>query len=334
MKLIQKVKRGNKYRIYFLGIRIYKRIDPFPAPIIPTHYGDKFIYSDEAGNNLILKELQKNKPCLISRFGRTELKVLEYFYAHLNDPKIEFPAHLKETIGSCSGFFPLTDEMLTRFCCELLGILPNLNIIGVWNYDIPTEKETLLKYDFSHSLKLTELGPIGDLVVTSANPWTQYLKGKKVLVIHPFEKTIRQQYAKRTLLFKDERHLPEFELKTIKAVQGLGDNLKNYTFKNWFEALESMCRQIDETDFDIALVGAGAYGIFLADYCKKLGKQAVHVGGATQLLFGIKGERWEKAYGAEFGRNLFNEHWINPLPEELPQNMEKFTKLEGAKAYW
>ena len=54
-----------------------------------------------------------------------------------------------------------------------------------------------------------------------------------------------------------------------------------------------MKAQIDKEDFDICLIGAGAYGFPLAAYVKRKGKKAVHLGGALQLLFGIKGSRWE-----------------------------------------
>ena len=51
----------------------------------------------------------------------------------------------------------------------------------------------------------------------------EFLRGKKVLVIHPFAETIQHQYEqKRTLLFKNPDVLPEFQLETIKAVQSLG----------------------------------------------------------------------------------------------------------------
>ena len=45
-------------------------------------------------------------------------------------------------------------------------------------------------------------------------------------------------------------------------------------------------------DFDTAIIGCGAYGFPLAAKLKAAGKQAFHMGGATQLLFGIKGSRW------------------------------------------
>ena len=54
-----------------------------------------------------------------------------------------------------------------------------------------------------------------------------------------------------------------------------------------------MVKEIEKKDFDIALIGAGAYGMPLAYKIKKMGKKAIHIGGSLQCLFGIKGSRWE-----------------------------------------
>lgn len=48
--------------------------------------------------------------------------------------------------------------------------------------------------------------------------------------------------------------------------------------------------EISKEDYDICLIGCGAYGFSLAAYVKRCGKQAIHMGGALQLLFGIKGK--------------------------------------------
>ena len=50
-----------------------------------------------------------------------------------------------------------------------------------------------------------------------------------------------------------------------------------------------MKSQMDQTDYDIALIGCGAYGFPLAAHAKRMGKQAIHMGGSLQLLFGIRG---------------------------------------------
>ena len=169
------------------------------------------------------------------------------------------------------------------------------------------------------------------------HPWSRVLKGKKVLVIHPFAETIQHQYEqKRTLLFKNPDVLPEFQLETIKAVQSLGGQSP---FNTWFDALEYMKDEIDKRDYDIALIGCGAYGFPLAAHVKRTGKKAVHLGGALQLLFGIKGKRWINPYYGKvflpflkenYYNNLMNEFWVYPSESERPSNA---ANVEGA-CYW
>ena len=68
-------------------------------------------------------------------------------------------------------------------------------------------------------------------------PWSAALKGKKVLVIHPFKETIERQYKRREEIFPGTDILPEFELITLKAVQTVAGE-KDNRFSTWFDALE------------------------------------------------------------------------------------------------
>jgi hypothetical protein len=112
--------------------------------------------------------------------------------------------------------------------------------------------------------------------------------------------------------------LPEFELKTLKAVQTIAGE-KDERFSTWFEALEYMFEETMKIDFDIAIIGCGAYGMPLAAKLKKTGKQAIHLGGETQLLFGIKGKWWEENYPSKIA-SCFNEYWGYPADSEKPKN--------------
>jgi hypothetical protein len=163
------------------------------------------------------------------------------------------------------------------------------------------------------------------------------LEGKKILVVHPFDDIINFQYQKRGLLFENKNTLPSFEsLTTIKAIQSLGE--ADDRFLDWFEALDHMKEEINCVDFDICLIGAGAYGFPLAAHVKRMGKKAVHLGGSLQLLFGIIGKRWEdpnygvKEWGIPKGTysNLINEFWVRPGNNNKPKNAEQ---VEGA-CYW
>lgn len=290
---------------------------------VPYNYGTKLIYKDNDGEQIISNQLKKNTPCLICRFGGTEMRVVKEFLKNKNKSK-KFSPKIKKMIADLSGFYPSDEYNLSRFSCEFLEILKDVDVIGVWN----TKGEKFVCENYlSNNAKLVTLDSITP--ITYSNPWSENLKGKKVLVIHPFEESIKEQYKKRELLFENKKILPDFELITMKPVQSLADNKDNLTYKTWFEALDAMKKQINEIDFDIAIIGAGAYGIFLAHHCKMIGKQAIHMGGATQILFGIIGKRWETEYKDTVGK-LINEHWTRPLDCEKPKGADK---VEGG-CYW
>ena len=78
--------------------------------------------------------------------------------------------------------------------------------------------------------------------------------------------------------------------------------------------------------------------VSLAAHVKRTGKKAVHLGGALQLLFGIKGKRWEdpnygvKEWGISYASytNLINEYWVRPGNHLKTKNADQ---VEGA-CYW
>jgi len=157
--------------------------------------------------------------------------------------------------------------------------------------------------------------------------------------VHPFDLSIRSQYENRQNLFENADILPDFELITFRAVQSVAGTKVQY--KDWFEALKYMEDKIANIDFDICILGCGAYGLPLAAHVKRLGKKAIHLGGGTQLLFGIKGKRWEEQYDrvwlyrpdASININyvdLFNDHWVYPDQSEKPKNA---LMVENA-CYW
>lgn len=95
---------------------------------------------------------------------------------------------------------------------------------------------------------------------------------------------------------------------------------------------------MDKSEYDVCILGCGAYGFPLAAYAKRQGKQAIHLGGVSQLLFGITGRRWlNPMHGVErwglpkgFYVNLMNEHWIRPDATTKPKDSDK---VEG-NCYW
>jgi hypothetical protein len=98
-------------------------------------------------------------------------------------------------------------------------------------------------------------------------------------------------------------------------------------FASWFDALDWMTERAAALQFDTAIVGCGAYGFPLAARIKAMGRQVIHLGGATQYLFGIRSRRGEQM--PEIAR-FFNAHWVRPSGDEKPPGAEL---VEGG-CYW
>jgi hypothetical protein len=82
-----------------------------------------------------------------------------------------------------------------------------------------------------------------------------------------------------------------------------------------------MCAKIDRLDFDIALLGCGGYGLPLVNYIKNTKKRsAIYVGGALQILFGIRGKRWDNMPQIN---KFYNSRWVRPSEEEKIIGLEK-----------
>lgn len=293
------------------------------------------ILSASEGNRRIAEFIQAGKPAMISRFGSPEcLAILNLFdveasrsasqlarlHATIQGRWDKWQDRTKQMLHDNVGFFPITEQALERFARSYLSYIPALDMIGVWGF-VPGESYLIEKF----CPAAIRIDPVGLEPYFHQPPWSATLKGKRVLVIHPFSESIASQYRRRKDLFRDADILPDFELITLRAVQSLAGTPT--PFKDWFAALDSMKARMDRLEFDVMIVGAGGYGLPLCAHAKSLGKVAVHMGGATQILFGIRGKRWDSMpHFADF----FNEHWTRPLPSET---IPSANKIEDG-CYW
>jgi hypothetical protein len=277
----------------------------------------------QQGQDRIGELIAQGRPLMISRLGSVELSCLHFYLKRRTKSAKNYSKKIGYSMSNNAGFFPVEDDKLDAFCEMYLEDLKNVDVLGVWF----NHYENVICNTLCRDAELADLACLEPFRFT--NPWSGKLAGKKVLVVHPFADSIRKQYQeKRHLLFSSPDVLPEFELKTLKAVQSIAGC--QVAFPTWFDAYHHMCDEMARTDFDICLIGAGAYGLPLASCAKKLGKQALHMGGVTQILFGIKGRRWERDDYADFTAKMFNEHWIRPLESEAPANKDKVEK----GCYW
>ena len=294
-----------KYRTFAFTDKIYEKLSPKPQGV-------------EKDTDSIVKLLSSDEPCYIARFGSTELQTL--CYSRFYPLSLVLKKRTYYNIQYCSGFFPVTHKNLERFYNLYKDDTKEMDMLVGWRI------EELLFKDWLGSklyIKKTTL----DNFFMHKHPWTNVLKGKKVLVVHPFAETIEAQYKnKRQLLFENPEVLPEFlSLQTVKAIQSIAGNPVG--FDTWFDALDWMKQEISKKDFDIALIGCGAYALPLAAHVKRMRKKAVHMGGILQFLFGIKSVAFESA---EETAAYINEHFVYPSEKEKPKNAHL---VEGG-CYW
>lgn len=296
----------------------------------------------DKASEIIYDLLSSKTPCMIARFGSTELSALVNYlgvnskkhsvirYIRGKQPEWWWNKNIMNQMQQWSGFFPPTPDNMQKFGDIMMNDIKELDLLGCW---ITNEAWFASDLKSVKKVHLRLLEPFW-----AKDPWTRYLNGKRVVIVHPFKEDILMQYNNhRSYLFSNPNILPKFSsLRVIKAVQSLGG--ENNGFKDWFEALQWMKDEIDKEDYDVCLIGCGAYGFPLAAHVKRRGKQGIHLGGALQLLFGIKGKRWEDPnygvieWGIPYGSytTLINKYWIRPGNVGRPQNAQQ---VEGG-CYW
>lgn len=279
------------------------------------------------GEGILYNLLSEDKPCMIARYGANELNCVSN-YLEIKSGKHNYWKYIKgeshdwiwnegmlRELHNVAGFFPIEEKSLERFSELMLSDSKDLDVLAVFPavyHNLPHIRTYL-----PNDIPFIQLVSYDSFLFDT--PWTRILEGKDVLVVHPFAELIESQYRKRELLFDDKKVLPQFNLKTIKAVQSMA-GVNTNGFKDWFEGLYWMEGEMDKQQYDIVLLGCGAYGFPLAAHAKRTGHKAVHIGGGLQLLFGIKGKRWENPYLANryhlppnsYIDIMNNPYWVRP----------------------
>ena len=286
-------------------------------------YADTSVWSVEFGNDLVANALQSDCAQAIGKLGSVELQAIRSYLKRYKavDWEVSTQAY-RRVLFTNAGVFPNKADVFCQYCDFLLeDVLPKLTVFAVW-FNVG---EASIHRRYSCQAQLVNARAL-ESYYSDSIPWTKVLQGKRVLVVHPFESTIKAQFLRRHEIWAGRPSiLPDMELETLRVPQL--PSLVPPTHPSWFAALDYLKKRMSDIEFDVALIGAGAYSLPLAVYARQMGKHGIHLGGTTQVYFGIMGRRWDEHPVIS---KYYNQSWQRPLPQDTPTGA---SIIEGG-CYW
>jgi len=275
----------------------------------------------------IAEALARRAPCAIGKVGTCELLSQEYLDRWIQLP---WPANASwkrpaRRLYSNAGVFPIRRDIYRRWAGEYRGAVRKMDFLAQWQPPgsfLEAYEQKFLDRDFSRGVRGSFVGlePVGAA-------WLRPLAELRWLVVSPFCETVKTQLPKLALLNVFHGVEPECLERAARSCRFVPCPQLPYmvppVHRDWFQGLEELKKAMESEEFDVAIIGAGAWSLPLAVHAKALGRVGLHLGGTVNLLFGIRGGRFEE-------RGLYNEHWMRPLPQERPANCH--TLEQGA--YW
>jgi hypothetical protein len=199
-----------------------------------------------------------------------------------------------------------------------------MDLMIEWNPGAKLHEYYLLETQASHSKRtvLRALEPYYE-----ENVFDRYTlaipEGSKIAIISPFSDSILEQIPKLHTIWSD---LPVWnERVTFIPIQtfysplvSTGSTKHRWAthIHNWQAACDDIVEKVRAVGANYAFIGCGALSLPIAAALKRAaGIIAIHTGGATQIMFGIKGRRWDNH--AVISR-FYNSAWIRPAAHEIP----------------
>jgi len=259
---------------------------------------------------------------MAGKIGTTELLALEFSDRWLRPPWPTTASWQRpmRRLFIDSGVFPPTYKQFQDFLETYKKALMDLNAICLWQTE-----PFLCHYE---EVAVQALCPQAERVGLDflSTEILGSIGRRHWLVVSPFTETMRSQVSRLSQVHTSRpwsAALADLQTRCEFLPCPTFSYLAPSPYQSWSEGLDRLTEEALRKKFEVALIGAGAWSLPLAARLKKAGKIAIHLGGETQLVFGIKGQRWE-------GYGIYNEHWVRPLPSETPTGYLK--KEQGC--YW
>ena len=285
--------------------------------------GSRIIY------HTILKALKDGNGCLIGRHGTVELICLLQAW---QDPTLL-------TLDQCTvlernaGIFPRTNAVVADWVVEYWNASEATDVLAAGWYKPFAAAEWKFLDETNPSCQRIPLRSLEPYYVNPVDRWTRALEGQSVCVVSSFAETMTRQIFNANLLWNDdyETILPNANWSFVRSYYSpvLAQGYCEWPtgIESWSDAVAYLEKEVLKTGARIVLLGCGGLAMPLAKRLKKRGLIAIVMGGAIQVLFGIKGRRWA-SHPVISG--FWNRHWVVPNHTEIPGGS---ADIEGG-CYW
>jgi hypothetical protein len=259
-----------------------------------------------SGNDQVRRALESGKPLGLGKIGSLEAEGAACYLAG-NDYSPILRKQLLENVG----IHPNDRTHLDSFCETFVRAADQLDMLACQGH--PGECAIIKRVPNRPLVRLRAFESW-----LHPHPWSAALGGKRVVVITPFAKSVTTQFARRAEIWRDQNVLPPCELRAVRMP--LSPGLVAPVHRSWRERLDALIEDLEGAPYDVILVGAGGLSLPLVAHAKAQGKVGFHLGGHTQILFGITGRRWDKDDALH---RLQTPAWVRPSGDEAPATVVK-----------
>ena len=263
----------------------------------------------------IQKALQEKKGFLVGRNGSIELEVLL-----LDSKLIPLFNRQLQILERNAGIFPATKESILSWISAMKTAIQRTDLLVAGWYK-PLEKQEFVFLTLCEKqgpfLPLRALEPY---YVPEEFQWTAQLKGRRIAIVSSFAETACKQAAIADRIWGDRVCiLPEAIYLPVRTgyapVLAKGRAEWPASIQSWSDAVAYVVQKVMDSEAEIVLIGCGGLGMVIGSELKARGKICIVMGGAIQVLFGIKGQRWKEHPVIS---NFWTDAWVWPSEDETP----------------
>lgn len=264
----------------------------------------------------IATALSQKKGFLLGRNGTIEMQIL--LQKHFTNSFFQQELLVLERNA---GVFPATAASVQKWVKETEESIRNTDLlVAGWYAPIAHQEFQYLQtlYKKGPYLPLRALEPY---YVPVDQMWTRFLRFHKVAIVSSFANTAVEQVTCSKEIWGDraDNLLPFATYIPIRTGYApvLAKGRAEWPGKpsSWEDAVEDVVKEVLKSEADIVLIGCGGLGMIIGHKLKQAGKVCIVMGGAIQVLFGIKGNRWENH---SIISRFWNDSWVYPKQEETP----------------